>query len=149
MAEIRETRKAWELEKKSHEAALKDRDLKEKIERDREREEYVYELGRGQKLDKDKYDDLKLKTEKDLAALKEEAERRLPEREKIVQEKEAELAVLKEQAAKFPQEKEAAVNRAVQDALERSQELAQSRENLRAKEFEGEKNVLNTRIALL
>lgn len=70
-------------------------------------------------------------------------------REKAIAEQEGELNELRERASAFPKELESAVNRAVKEAIQRAKVEAKNREELLQKEFEGERNVLNTRIESL
>lgn len=149
LAEIAETRKKWEEEKKQYELEKKEREEAEKKARQREKEDYLYSFAREQKIESDKFADLKAKLEKELALKKEDAEKELAEREKRVAEREEELAELNEKVAKFPKELEAAVARAVKETSEALKAQFKNREEFLLKEFEGERNVLNTRIAIL
>jgi len=73
----------------------------------------------------------------------------LAEREKTIAGKEAEWAQLRAQAVAFPKELETAVAKAVQETGDRLKLEAKNREELLRKEFEGQRNVLTTRIELL
>ena len=149
MAEIQETRAEWDEEVKTREAALKEKALAEQKARDREREEYLYQFKRDQKLEKDKYEDLRSKIEKELAAKKETVEKELSQREALVAEKEAESAALREKVARIPQDLDAAAAKAWKEAGENHRVQLKNREEILSREAEGERNVLNTRIALL
>jgi hypothetical protein len=118
MAEIQETRAEWDEEVKTREAALKEKALAEQKARDREREEYIYQFKRDQKLEKDKYEDLRSKIEKELAAKKETVEKELSQREALIAEKEAELAALREKVARIPQDLDASAAKAWKEAGE-------------------------------
>jgi hypothetical protein len=147
--EINETREAWEREKKAHEAELRERDAAEKKAREREKEQFDYAFKREQQALRDKLNDEKAAIEKELRLRKEAAEKELTERERAIAEKEAELAQLRARAASFPKELEAAVDKAVKEVTERLKLESKNREELLKKEFEGEKNVLSTRIESL
>ena len=149
MAEIQERRTEWEEEIKAHEAAAKEKASSEQKARDREREEYVYQFKREQKLEKDKVEDLRSKTEKELAAKKETVEKELAAREALIAEKEGELSALREKAARFPQELDAAVAKALKEVGDNQRAQLKAQEEILAREAEGERNVLNTRIELL
>ena len=73
-------------------------------------------------------------------------ERELVKREKAVAEREQELTELRNRVNAFPKEMEAAVNKSVKEITERLKGEAGGREELLRKEFDGERNVLNTRI---
>ena len=95
---------------------------------------------------RDKLNDEKATLEKDLRVKKEAAEQDFAEREWVLVEKETELNTLRAKAATFPKELEAAVDRAVKETADRLKLEAKNREDLFKKEFEGERNVLTTRI---
>jgi hypothetical protein len=147
--EIETTRADWEKERKQHEIDIKERDTLEKKARDREKEEYTYGFKRDQQAIKDQLNDEKQKLEKDILQKKEAAAKELAEREKAIVEKERELAQLREKVAAYPKELETTVTKALQEATERIKLEAKNREDLLRKEFEGQKNVLSTRIESL
>ena len=148
-AEIEATRTAWEQEKKQREAEMKDREAADKKARDRDKEEFAYAFKRDQQALRDQMADEKKKLEQEILTRRETGLRDLTEREKAVAVKEAELAALQARAAEFPKELESSVAKAVLDATERIKQEAKSREELLRKDFEGQKNVLSTRIEAL
>jgi uncharacterized coiled-coil protein SlyX len=147
--EIEMTRAAWEKEEKEREALVKALEAEEKKKRDREKEEFKYAFEREQQLTKDKFQDEKNKLEKEIQAKTEQMEKELAEREKAISEREQELNELRKRVATFPKEMETAVNNAVKDATEKIKIEAKSREELMKKEFDGQRNVLTTRIESL
>jgi hypothetical protein len=140
--EINSRRAAWDLEKKAHEAELKERDAAEKKARDREREDFTYAFKRDQQAIKDKLNDEKTALEKEIKIKRETADKELADREKAIAERERELAELRAKAAAFPKELENAVNQAVKEISDRIRLEAKNRDDLARKEFEGERNVL-------
>jgi len=80
---------------------------------------------------------------------KEQMEKDLTEREKAVAEREEELGELQKKVIAFPKEMEEAINNAVKDTTERITLEAKNRAELIRKEFDGERNVLTTRIESL
>lgn len=147
--EITTLRLDWEKEKKQHEAQWRERESEEKKRRERETEEFDYNFERERRLAKDKFEEEKATLEKELTGRREQLEKDLLEREKTLVEREKELAELRERVGRFPGELEAAVNRAVREVTERLKAEARNREELAKREFDGEKNVLTTRIASL
>lgn len=147
--QIETTRLQWEEEKKSRDFQMKEWDASEKKRRDREREEFDYGFKREQKVAIEALQDEKSRLEKEISAKRIELEVELSEREKAVAERETELAELQKRAAAFPKELENAVARATKDVSDRTGQEAKAREELLHKEFEGEKNVLKTRIESL
>jgi len=147
--EIGTVREGWEKEKKEHEAEVKERDAAEAKRREREKEEYGYDFKREQRLAKDKFEDEKAKTEKEIQLKKEQMEKELAERERAIAEKEEELNELRTKVTAFPKEMEETVNKVVKETTERIALEAKNREELMRKEFDGERNVLTTRIESL
>jgi len=147
--EIETTRAEWEKEEKDHEVIAKELDAEEKKRRKREKEEFTYAFEREQQLAKDEFEDEKITLEKEIKLKKEQMERELAEREKAIVEREEELAELRNKAKAFPKEMESAVSRAVRETTERIRAEAKGKEELLQKEFDGERNVLTTRIEAL
>jgi len=147
--EIQITRDEWQKEKKQYEAEIKERDAAEAKKREREKEEYSYAFKREQQLSKDMFEDEKAKMEKEIQLKKEQMEKELSERERIIAEKEGELNELRKKIADLPEETEVAVNKAVKETAERLTLEAKTRDELMRKEFDGERNVLTTRIESL
>jgi len=147
--EVTMIREEWEKEKKEHEAELKERDAEELKRREREKEEYTYAFKREQLLTKDKFEDEMAKIEKEIQTKKEQMEKDLAEREKVVVEREEKLKVLQEKIDMFPDELKKAVDKAVEETTERITLEAKNKEELMKKEFDGERNVLKTRIESL
>jgi hypothetical protein len=143
--EIDTMRGEWELEKKTREAEMKERDALEKKARDREREDFAYNFRREQQAIKDKLADEKATLEKEIKLKREVFEKEFAEREKVIHEKEKELAELRARASAFPKELETAVGQAVKETTQRLTAEGKSREELFRKEFEGERNVLAAR----
>jgi hypothetical protein len=147
--EIESRRAEWEQEKKRHEAEIKERDTAEAKRREREKEEYLYGFQREQQVAKDQFEDQTAKLEREIQNKREQMERELADRERVIAEKETELNAVREKVSAFPKELEAAVNKAVKEAVDRVQGEAKTKGELLKKEFEGERNVLNTRIESL
>lgn len=142
-------RSEWAQEKERHTAEIKDRDLAEKKQREREKEAFEYEFEREKQLARDKFQDEQARQERDFKAKKEAMEHDLTERDTALAAKEAEWADLNRKAGAFPGELATAVEKSVKEAVDRVQVEARNREALLKKEFEGERNVLQTRIESL
>jgi hypothetical protein len=147
--EIETLHTEWGKEKKVHEAEIKERDADEQKSRKREKEEYLYAFQREQQLAREQFEDEKARLEREITNRREQMEKELADREKAVGEKETELNELRRQAGAFPDELESAVSKAVKEAVQRVESEAKNREELLKKEFDGERNVLNTRIESL
>ncbi len=142
--EMDETRLAWQKERQTHDAELREREATEKKTRDREKEQFDYAFKREQQSLRDKLNDEKTTLEKDLRLKKETVEKDLAERERVLVEKETELNTLRASAAAAPKELETAVDKAVKEATDKLKLEAKNREDLLKKEFEGGRNVLTT-----
>ena len=147
--ESESTRRQWESDKKAHEFEAKEWDAAEKKRRERDKEEFEYAFKREQRLAKESLQDEKAKLEKEMSVRKAELENALAAREATIAAKEQELAELQKKASMVPKEIEAAVAKAVKEVSERLTLEGKNREELMKKEFEGERNVLRTRIESL
>lgn len=136
--EVAQTRAEWEREKRQREIESKERDAAEQKRREREKEEYRYAFAREQQQARDQFADESAKAHKELA-----------ERERAVESREQELAALRKRVDGVQAETDAAVAKAVGEAVARQQRDAGVREDLLKREFAGERNVLTTRIGLL
>jgi len=154
--EIETLRQRAEKEKAERQAEAKEWEQQQAKQHKRQEEEYRYAFEREQQLARDKFEDEKsrLLTEKETIAgqtqaLKERTEKELQEREQRLAEREGELESLQAQVGAFPKQLEATVDKAVKETTERLQLEAKYRQDLLQKDFEGEKNVLTSRIQSL
>jgi len=147
--EMENTKRQWDSDKKAREIESKEWDAAEKKRREREKEEFEYGFKREQRLAKEALQDEKVKMEREMGMRKAELEADLATREAAVAAREPELAELQKKASMAPKEMEAAVTKAVKEATERLTGEAKNREELMKKEFEGERNVLRSRIESL
>ncbi|MFC1760487.1 hypothetical protein ACFL6U_00220 [Planctomycetota bacterium] len=154
--EIKETRLQWERKKAEYEAQAKEQAQEETKQRKRKEEEYQYAFDREKQLARNKFEDEqacllagKEALEKEMVMLREQTEKGLQEREQRIAEKENQFTALQVQVDEFPKKLELAIAQAVKDATERLELQAQYRQDLQQKEYQGEKNVLTTRIQSL
>lgn len=147
--EIETMRAEWKKERQAHEAEIKEREADERKRREREKEEYLYAFQREQQLAKEQFEDEKARLEREIAYRREQMEKELADRERAIAERETEWNELRKQVSAFPKELESAVSKAVKEAVQRVESEAKNREELLKKEFDGERNVLNTRIESL
>ena len=147
--EMKQSREEWEKEKKLHELRIKEFDEAEQKRRQREKEEFEYSFKRQQQIEKDKFEDEKAKLKKEMQINKETLEQQLAERETKIAEKEGELIDLHNKVNSFPKELELAVNKAIKETTEKCNLERKNKEEFQKKIFEGECNVLNTKIESL
>jgi uncharacterized coiled-coil protein SlyX len=110
---------------------------------------YHYAFQREQQLAREQFEDEKARLEREITYRREQMEKELADRGKAIVEKGTEFSESRKQTSAFPKELQSAVNQAVKEAVQRVESEAKNREELLRKEFDGERNVLNTRIESL
>ena len=155
-AEIREAREQWAKDKNIHAQELKEQKAAEEKLRLREKEEYEYTINRQKEVKAQELHDLLEKSEKELQVKKETFEKEnaqkiedFKQREIAISEKEKRFAELQKQVDEFPELLKARIEAEVNEAVTRLERDAQKNEELLRKDFEGQKNVLSTKIESL
>ena len=144
--EIFEKRIEWDKEKKQHDFEIKERNEREQKQRSREKEEFEYDFNQKKKQFEDEFNIKKATLERELANMKEETEKSLSEREKIIAESETELNELRQKVTAYPDELNNAIENAVKSATEKIIMESEHKESMLKAQFEGEKQVLLTKI---
>lgn len=139
----------WEKEQKEHELAAKERDADLKKGKERETEEYAYNLALSRKKDKDTYEAEKVVLKKALKEEREAQEKKLGEREAAVATQEVETAELRAKAEAFPAELAKAVEKAEKETTTLIEGQAKQKAELLAKEVEGKEKVADLKIKTL
>ncbi len=154
--EIEEIRADWQKEKQQRAAEEKEQAAVDAKRKAREKEEFDYALQRQRQLAKDAFEKEKEEyaekagsLEREIALRREQSDRSFTERELAIAGQEQELADLRVRVASFPQELEKRETAAVKAAVDKQQSEAKYRLDILQKEFDGEKNVLTTRIAAM
>lgn len=158
--EMISTKEAFETEmaeskaKRNKEKAESEAQIKEAIEfqkkiRKREEEEYNYNLQQKRKKETDEYDLKKAQQEAELREKKIVFEKEFAEREKDIIEKEQEHNTFKKASENFPKELENAVQQANKELEYRLVTEFNYKEELRAKETEGQMQLKDLKIATL
>jgi hypothetical protein len=137
-AEMEEKKSAWKREEESFIAAKKDREDALKKERNREQEEYEYNLKQTRLKEKDSYE---------AARAKKEAE--LLEREKTLKENETLFTEYKNRAEAFDKELGGAVSKAEKQLHEELERSYRHEKELSQKEIDGERKLREQVIASL
>ena len=154
--EMTEARETWDTEKAARDAQFKEKNEQRKKERDREEEAYEYDLNREREQQRNALEDELRGLQKEITDKKETFERETASRGAELKRKEIE-AVQKEEAfdeltkrvEQFPSESDAEVKAAVKDATLRITADFDKNEALLKATFEGEKNVLLSKIESL
>ncbi len=154
--EIEETRLEWQKERAQRIADVKEQDAADAKKRAREKEEYDYNLQRERQTVKDAFEkekagfeEEKERLEREIVLRREQSDREFAEREQAISRQEEELAELRARVAAFPKELETTVAREVKQAVDKVQTEAKFKLELLQKEFEGERNVLESKIVSL
>lgn len=144
--EIAAIRERWQKEKAEYEQAQKAGREADKRARDREKEEFEYAFQREQTLARNKFSDESAALEKEIQARRETLEKELAEREREVAARETELRELRSKVDLLTKDRDTAVTQAVTTVRERLLAETKAQADLAQKQFEGERNVLSTRI---
>lgn len=136
--EIAEKRLQWKKEQDANQLRTKEETETTKKSRERNEEEYQYNLKTTRKKENDLYEEKKQKLEKELADKKANFEKTIAEREARMNEAESELKELRSRNAAFPSEQEKAINAAVKAASEKMEASFRFQIELKDKEVNGE-----------
>ncbi len=147
--EIQELRKAWEKEQEEHKRSIKERNEEHSKVRQRDAEEYGYELTLRRSLDNDQYEQQQKGLYKQLEETKQEQEKQWTEREKAIAEREQKFEELKAKVEAFEKEKEAALKKAKEEGKGIANHQVKIQADLQSKELEGNKRIYELRIQSL
>ncbi len=136
--EISRRRDEWKREQMQHEQQMKERDQAVRKAREREEEEYAYQLAAKRRKEQESFQAEQEAREKDL-------------RDRMAQlaAREAELAELRQKAERFQTELAEAVRKTEQTVRAAVTEKFETEKALREKGFEGERHVLELKVASL
>ena len=147
--EIQELRKAWDKEQEEHKRSVKERNDEQSKSRQREAEEYAYELELRRSLNRDNYEQKQKSLYKQLEETKQEQEKKWAEREKAIAEREQKFEELKTKVEEFDKERETAIKKAKAEGEGIAKKQVTVKEELQKKELEGNKRFYELRIQSL
>lgn len=136
--EMTQTRLQWKKQQDETAEKLKEETDTLKKNRQREEEDYLYNIKLTRKKEVDIYEEKKAKLEKELSDKKAVFEKEFADREAKIKNAEAELAELKIKNAMFPSELDKAVAAAIKNANEKFKTEYNFERELTAKQVEGE-----------
>jgi len=146
----------WKQQQQTRKEQLEEEKQTRNRQRQRDEEEYQYNLKREREQRKNKSEDEIAALEKEIATRREEFERQtvvkqaeLDDREKLVAERETRADDLQRQVDSYPQEMEKKLAAAVKLTTDRLKAEYAAKEALLRKQFEGERNVLSSKIEAL
>lgn len=147
--EIQELRKCWRKEQETHQSEIKDRNETHHKTRQRDAEEYRYNLDLERQLDSEEYEVTKKTLYKELAEAKLEQEKAWDEREKTISDREKAYAEAKAKVEAFPEELEKNIKNGKDNGRNIGTYQAKVKADLRQKEIEGQKRNYELRIESL
>jgi len=144
--EIESTRAEWAKEQAEFDANEAERKANLEKDRNKEIEEYKYQLERTYKVEKDQYDQDKLLLERELAESQKEKEKDWAGREKELAENNEEFEKHKAKVDGFEEELEKATKSARDKAMQQASKECKEEMELFEKEVEAKKRMANLRI---
>ncbi|MFH1191591.1 MAG: hypothetical protein V1670_05285 [Candidatus Omnitrophota bacterium] len=135
-----------EEDRKRYDARLKEQQAEDNRTRQREKEDYEYVFKRDKQAALDKFTDEQVKKEKEFQIKREAIEKQMVERDNYMKESEGELSSLRKKMESFSKELELAAQKTIKETTEKCQAESRNREEFLKKSFEGERNVLQTRV---
>lgn len=148
-AEIKKKRDAWSEEKTARRAATRERDAEAKKVRQREQEEFDYQLAQARQLEREQDAAAKKAREDELAAFQEGKRKGWAQREDELAAREAEFAKLKADIESFEAQLEDAKKQATEQGASVARRDAKQEADLKAKEYEGQRRLYKLRIDTL
>lgn len=147
--EIQDLRKAWQKEQDEYQRAVKERNDEHSKNRQRDAEEYKYDLERRRNLDRDTYEQQQKSLYKQLEEAHQVQQKQWAEREKAIAEREQIFEELKTKVEGIEKEKEAAVKKAKEEGKAIANNQVKVKADLQNKEIEGQKYFYELRIQSL
>ncbi|MEP0882146.1 hypothetical protein NDI49_11360 [Trichocoleus sp. ST-U3] len=142
-------RKSWQKEQEEFETTLQEQNALLTTERQREVEEYQYDLERTRKIETDEYEEIKRNLERELQQSEKEKEKQWSERENSLTKRQAEFTEHQKKIEGFPKELEDAVKKAREEAIKDVHQDAKVQADLYEKEWEATKQANEFKIQSL
>lgn len=147
--EIQELRQGWEKEQEEYKRSIKERNEQQSKVRQRDVQEYEYDLALRRGLDNDQYEPTQKRLYKELEDTKQAQEKQWDEREKAIAEREKKFEELKAKVEAFEKDKEAAIKKAKAEGEGIARKQVSVQEDLQSKDLEGQKRNYELRIQSL
>ena len=144
-----EQSRAWQQEKNSHEQAVAERNASAQRQTAREEQEYRSSLAQARELQAEEWKQQCKQQEQALAEAKEQVAQEWAEREKELAARERQLAELKARVDGFDKELETALKRSREEGISAARQQVRLKAELAAREFAGEEEVHQIRLATL
>jgi len=140
---------AWRQEKNSHEQAIAERNANVQRQTAREEQEYRSRLVQARELQAEEWKQHRKQQEQALAEDKEQIAGEWAEREKELAAREQQFAELKAKVEGFDKELETALKRSREEGISAARQQIRLKAELAAREFTGEEEVYQIRLATL
>lgn len=147
--DIEQKKADWKKEQEDHELAKKEKDAELKKLRQREEEEYKYNLALQRKKEKDAYEEEKKVLLASLEEIRIHQEKTLGERESLIVTREKQLDELTKKVDSFPAELSKAVKETEAAAYKKAADQAKIESQLASKDTETERRLAELRIMTL
>ncbi|MBI4850696.1 MAG: hypothetical protein HY819_02600 [Acidobacteria bacterium] len=147
--DINEKRAAWQKEQKEYENSLEEKQQTITKDRNREEEDYKYEVERQRNMEANIYQERRRKLERDLTEKSQEKEKNWQEREKILAENQPKFEEYKVKLTTMPEELEKAIKKAREEAIKETYEAEQVKASLLEKETTTNNEVYELKIKSL
>lgn len=147
--EKQEQKKAWDKEQEEQKLAVKERNELQNKTRQRDTQEYQYDLKQQRQRDLEEYELRKKSLYKALEEAKQAKEKEWAEREKGIAEREKQFQEAKAKFEAFLKEKEAAIKKGTEEGKGIASYQAKVKADLDGKEVEGQKRIYELRLQSL
>ena len=147
--EMESGKKAWEKEQQEHQSSIKERNEQQNKTRQRDAENYEYDLQLQRDLDIDEYEQNKKNLYQELEESQKQQEKLWSEREQSISEREKELAEVELKVQDFQKQLGANINNGKENGRNIGTYQAKVKSDLLAKEVDGEKQYYELRIQSL
>lgn len=143
---ITQARKAWQKEQEEHRRTIKERNETFGKTRQRDNQEYSYDLTLQRKASDEEYEQEKKRLYQELEEFQQNQEKQWAEREKAIAERETQFNELKAKVEAMPKDLENAIKRAKEEGKGIATYQAKVKADLLNKEVEGTKRTYELRI---
>lgn len=147
--EIAELVTTWSKEQETHHREVKARNEERKKNKQRDTEEYQYNLDLARDLDEEEYEQQKKVKYQELETIRQELEQQWQEKEKAIADKEKEYTEAKEKVTEFEEKLRKKIKQGEEEGKAIGNYQAKVKQDLRVKEIEGERQNHQLRIQSL
>lgn len=141
--------KAWQKEQETFEFTTQEQAARLAADRQRETDDYQYQLERVRKVETDEYEEIKRNLERELQEAEKEKQKQWQERTKVLDSQQAEFTENQKKVEAYPKELEEAVKKAREEAIKDTSQDAKVQADLIQKEWEAAKQSYELKVQSL